>query len=209
MPEITKEILFEVKYHPDAEYTGLYNDIGPSVIVNAARLDLGTDSIYTAAHELSHAQRDALSELNTSDTNVEFPPDGGPVWLEEGNAVFLACHAISESGLWSYENVRNYYLNRIKTSPSASGSLEEIEAFSDFHSNGLSSYSYSMLAVELLASFTGQSSLMDYYESLKAGTTWQDVFQSTFGMSVNEFYERFEEHEARGFPSLETPKFVD
>ena len=62
------------------------------------------------------------------------------------------------------------------------------------------------MAGELLASLAGESSLIKYYTNLTIGTTWQKEFQRTFGMTVDEFYELFEEHRAAGFPEVELPK---
>ena len=38
---------------------------------------------------------------------------------------------------------------------------------------------------------------------------WRLAFEAAFGMTIDEFYELFEEHRAAGFPEMEIPKFVD
>ncbi len=68
-------------------------------------------------------------------------------------------------------------------------------------------YPYFLLAVELLASQVGEHGLLRYYLALKQpGTTWPEVFREAFGMTVEEFYQLFEEHRAAGFPELNVPK---
>ena len=61
------------------------------------------------------------------------------------------------------------------------------------------------MAAELLASRTGEPSLFHFYSMTQPGTTWQEAFQAVFGMTVEEFYELFEEHRAAGFPEVELP----
>ena len=66
---------------------------------------------------------------------------------------------------------------------------------------------YSFLAAELLegASQASEGALGAYFASLRLGTTWQEAFQTAFGMTVAEFYQRFEEHRAAGFPNPDAP----
>ena len=205
MPEIEKTITFHVDYGPHLQYTGIY--YFDSVFLNSARFDSANFRILAASHELNHAQMDALSDLSMNTDDYDEVPGTGPEWLTEGVAEFLSYQALSEGDVMSYDAIRGNIL--LKGSYlSASGSLAEMGTSEDFEPFGLSGYRYSMLAVEFLASLAGQSSLIDYYESLEEGTTWQEGFKNTFGMNVNDFYERFEEHEANGFPRLETPKHV-
>ena len=35
---------------------------------------------------------------------------------------------------------------------------------------------------------------------------WREAFERAFGMTVEEFYELFEEHRAAGFPEVEVSK---
>ena len=206
MPEIAKTITFHVDYGPHLQYTGIY--YFDSVFLNSARFDSANFRILAAAHELNHAQMDALSDLSMNTDYYDEVPGTGPEWLTEGVAEFLSYQALSEGAVMSYDAIRgNVLLSRSYLS--ASGSLAEMGTRKDFEPFGLSGYRYSMLAVEFLASLAGQSSLIDYYESLEEGTTWQDGFKNTFGMSVNDFYDRFEEHKENGFPRLETPKYSD
>ena len=64
--------------------------------------------------------------------------------------------------------------------------LKELATWDGFEKYGSDRYRYSMLAVELLASYKGQRSLLDYYASLKAGTTWKNQFEEVFGITVDD-----------------------
>ena len=151
--------------------------------------------IQIMAHELSHAHHNILSGLS----------DIGPAWLNEGIAEFVAFRITPKDERSSYEMSRELIpqLNFSNTGP-----LEKIETRSAFNQSYLN-YSYSLLAVELLASLSGESSLMQYYPSLRPGTTWQAEFKNIFDLSIGQFYDLFEQHEAAGFPKPEIPKFVE
>ena len=77
-------------------------------------------------------------------------------------------------------------------------------------------YQCGYAAAELLASRVGVRKLADYYMLLEPWMTpsgvresnfpdpgWRLAFQSAFGMTVDEFYELFEEHREADFPELE------
>ena len=72
---------------------------------------------------------------------------------------------------------------------------------------GLKGYSYDLplLGAELLASYAGEDALLRLYMLQRPGTTWQEAFQSAFGMTVGEFYQLFEEHVAADFPDPNRP----
>ena len=92
MPEIKKNIPFNVYYEPHADYVGAYYRAPNgevAIALNATSLFPGTDSIYASAHELSHAQRDALSGLDLIGVYGDVP-EAGPIWLDEGTSEFLA-----------------------------------------------------------------------------------------------------------------------
>ena len=163
--------------------------------------------LKTVAHEVSHAQSSNLSNLQLyASSSSSGVPDAGPVWLAEGSAEFLAWRALSAGGVVSYDDQRSLFVWDLNDmDPEALGKFETVRGFKSSWIN----YHYSMFAAELLASHAGESSLIEYYDSLRSGAAWQTVFRNTFGLSIGEFYDRFEKHEAAGFPKLEIPKFVE
>ena len=161
--------------------------------------------IHVTAHEFNHAQCNNLGALGLDNAYAQ-NPDVEPRWLNEGVAEFLTWQALSEGGIVSYDDQRKYFFPYVLDA----GPLKELETRTGFRSDPSHyQYEYSTLAVEFLASHAGQSSLLGFYASLTLGVAWEDQFRETFGMSVSDFYDRFSEHEANGFPELETPKFVD
>ena len=152
------------------------------------------------AHELFHTYQHTLSSLP-----VGGPPDrvptSGPRWLSEGSAEFLAFQALSEGGIFPYDTARQrIFMDSVK---SVDRPLKDMETWAGFSATGGRSYRFTPLAIELLAAHAGRSALIDYYTLLRPGSTWQEAFQTAFGMTVDQFYQRFEAHRSAGFPELE------
>ena len=163
--------------------------------------------IGTSAGELCASQNYALSRLPLSSAHGQVP-EAGPRWLDAGICSFLEAQAFAAGGLLSYDTERNSidpwgYVQHAKY---VDKSLKELEIWTGFVESRGGPYDYSQMAVELLASYAGQNSLIHYYTLTQPGTTWQEAFQAVFGMTVEEFYELFEEHRAAGFPEVELPK---
>ena len=161
--------------------------------------------LRVVAGELHNAQISRLSELRTDSARDEVP-ESGPRWLNAGATGVLGPLARSEAGVKPYDEHREWLVSRARNMDVPLGTME---TYAGFVEAGQYEYEYSALAGELLASHAGASALMRYYANLERGTTWQVVFHETFGMTVDEFYELFEEHRAAGFPELDVPKFVD
>ena len=53
-----------------------------------------------------------------------------------------------------------------------------------------------LLAVDWLVERAGEPALFEYHRSLPSATSWHSAFESAFGLSVESFYERFEEYRA-------------
>ena len=153
------------------------------------------------AHEMFHIYQYDMSGLTLSSSEGAVPP-AGPRWLGEGTAEFLAWQAMEASELGAYAANRTKYVLRSK---SVDTGLIEAEIQIGFSSLRGHAYPYAFLAVELLAAQAGLSSLIDYYSSLHAGTSWQAEFQNHFGMTVEDFYEIFEGHRGACFPRYDLP----
>jgi hypothetical protein len=60
-------------------------------------------------------------------------------------------------------------------------------------------YSLSFVATEFLLSRSGLTSVVTFYRMIGGGATWAAAFKAAFGMSVDTFYEEFEDYRRRGF----------
>ena len=125
----------------------------------------------------------------------------GPQWLRAGSREYLTWQALRAAGPASCDPTRGHYACFSKA---ADTPLSDAETQSGYESMR-SAHQHSFLAVELLAEQAGQESIMGYFASLWTEVTWQEAFQTNFGMTVAEFYQLFEERRAAGFPHPRCP----
>ena len=109
---------------------------------------------------------------------------------------------MDRAGILSFNDLRPGLVTKGERVDAHLSSMEHQDGFS---AAGGSKYTYSLLAAELLASYAGEASLLGYCHAAQPGATWQEAFERTFGIAVEEFYDRFEEHRAAGFPEVEIP----
>ena len=159
---------------------------------------------YAIAHELVHVYQNLLSqEAKCSDV---------PTWLNEGSADFLSVRAIMEGLKEHSDSIERYETNHQTydqfRANRATALLKDSDLSLEFfeHNLGLGSYDYGILAAEYLASIAGESSILGFYGSLQPDKPWQESFQEAFGLESGEFYNRFEEHQNKGFPKLDIQK---
>ena len=147
------------------------------------------------AHELIHGFQHRLMGTRSS---------WGPTWLTEGTAEFLAYRALAEGNILPYSSARETFLESAEIVTQPLRDMEESSGFQGAGGGGRA-YRFIPLAMELLASHSGESSFLTYLTLRGPETAWQETFRTAFGMSVQEFYELFEAHRAAGFPELELP----
>ena len=79
-------------------------------------------------------------------------------------------------------------------------SLETVGAFFALSGDNLS-YALGRLAVGLLADdYGGLQALTQFYRAIEPGTIWQEAFENTFGISIDDFYQKFEDYRSENFP---------
>ena len=162
------------------------------------------------AHELFHTYQHGFSELSVG-SGVSEVPEAGPRWLAEGIAEYYAYRAMDAGGILDYERERDSTdpWGFVEHGKYVDKSLNNLETWTDITEARGSTYSLFLLAAELLASYAGERALIDYYVLLQPGTTWQQAFESAFGMTVEEFYVLFEAHRSAGFPEVDISESVD
>ena len=225
LPKVGKDITFHL-YHDNDALVAAYAKAAEWTIENSRRLwrpdgavgnggkgwafantahtwirESRVNFVSLIAGEFNNAQKAHWSELRLDSSSDEVP-ESGPRWLSSGATGFLVRQVMSEAGLKPYHAER---LNLVSRAQRVDVPLSAMETWTGFTAARLYPYEYSHLAGELLAHHAGRSALMRYYTLLKRGTAWQDAFQATFGMTVEEFYELFEEHRAAGFPVVDIP----
>ena len=173
-----------------------------AIFINASVLRESSphDQTYIAAHELNHGRRNYLTRSHRTHRSGH-TRYSEPAWFDEGIATYLGWHAVSADGVSSYEARRR--LAKEALDSVELDTLKDLETRDGFDLHGDNGFHYSMLAVELLAAYVGQSSLIGFYTSLGLEVTWAERFEVVFGISAEEFYATFKAHQEAGFP---TPK---
>ena len=156
---------------------------------------------HGGAHSLAHSYQLLLPTLRETATGHSEVYAIGPAWLSEGGAEFQTIRAFAKGGLYKYNWRRDLYR---EAASAVDAPLPELETY-----GGLlpipHGYELSTMAVELLAAHAGEEAVITYWTLLRPGTTWEEAFSTSFGMTVEEFYPIFEAHRAAGFPELDLP----
>ena len=126
----------------------------------------------------------------------------GPQWLREGSRKYLTYQALRARLVpESCDPTRSSYA---RISESEDTPLSEAETSEDFWALENSS-AHGFLAVELLAEQADPEAVIAYFAALQPGANWQETFHAAFGITIEEFYQLFEERRAAGFPRPRCP----
>ena len=134
----------------------------------------GVNSLILS-HEYFHVLQGELSENS---------PIATPRWLVEGSAVY---ESMLYSGVWE-----RYRPAAVVLSANNDGALRDLEQFD--LADAPHAYGLGALASEWLAEQTGGNPQVKYWQLLAGSATWEEAFESAFGIAVDESYEAFEEH---------------
>ncbi len=156
---------------------------------------------HLAAHELVHIYQHSLAAHRGYDLDHSKVRVHGPVWLIEGGAEFQTHRALTKGAVYFYDERRR---RSSETASAVDTPLSEIETYKTVLATQ-GSYQLGEMAVELLAASAGEEAVMAYWTLLNPETSWQEAFETTFGMTISEFYVLFEQHRAAGFPKVDLP----
>lgn len=146
--------------------------------------------LETVAHEYFHTVQRNSSNLLEGE---------GAYWLIEGSADWAAYRAVSTYGFVDLDYVRRRTIDRTRGLLSPLSSMETLDGADQ--EDDLGKYTLGYLASEYLASLVGEEALLHrYWSGLRFSPGWRAGFQATFGMSLKEFYAKFEEYRRAQFP---------
>ena len=157
-----------------------------------------------SAHELVHVHQRSATSFKTFDEDHDKVRPTGPAWFTEGEATWKAARALSSAGHVSYSSERSTFKRRALV---VDTELSELATYSQLRPIA-GGYELGAMAVELLVSRSSVHALTTYRRALGPSTSWQEEFESAFGMTIDEFYTLFEEHRADGFPELDLPNIA-
>jgi hypothetical protein len=150
-----------------------------------------------AVHEYFHQIQFALSGRN---------PKGlpAPDWLIEGSADYEVFRIFVEGYQFhEFERARAINKDRIWGLHSQLSSLNTMD---HAHAEDTSAaWTLGLVATEFLAKNYGEQGILKKYWEARSTRTWQDAFSNTFGISTDEFYNKFEEYRRTNYPSYCSP----
>ena len=147
------------------------------------------------AHDYFHAIQDHLAGLAYYSV---------PRWLIEGTAEYAeAVHA----ALKSPERTVLDHLDAEERRIAAQlghypvPTLPEISAFTDFHAQP-TGYRIGFAAARWLVDYSSEESMIAFFRAIAGDAGWEDAFESTFAIAVDDFYEEFDAYLAELAPPL-------
>jgi|GEM_PF-1678852 len=148
--------------------------------------------VRVVAHEYFHIVQDDLKK-NPSASK-------GPVWLNEGSAVYFAVRIVNQFG--ATDAAAEDRATQIRRSRGVLARLSQIESSAAAQQEDTyAAYSLGLIAVEQLAKEYGEAKLLKtYWESLATEPNWQAAFRKAFGISIEEFYTKFETYRQANYP---------
>ncbi len=150
----------------------------------------------TYPHEYFHILQQSLSRHRRG---------RGPAWMIEGSASWAAAVYV---GVTSDELTLSEQLDRqlgndisalIGLTPPA---LEEIEEYDAFLSPGTPGYHLGFVAADWLVDHSSEEAVLGFFRTLSGDGTWEEAFESAFGIGSSDFYEEFEAYRAAVAPPL-------
>ena len=146
---------------------------------------IATYRCFPIAHEYFHSVQQALSGNNYLRS---------PTWIVEGSAFYTDFQQRYSKGQASY--LPGYHFTWATLGPELTLGTSSSLSYGDRAALGYSAF-------EWLADEVGEGAIIDYFALLKTSDTWEIAFQRAFGLSVDDFYARFEEHRREVAPPFE------
>lgn len=128
--------------------------------------------------------------------NTHWGPDDplptGPYWLTEGIAEYFALlHRSSRAFGVTMEQT---YRHVVQVANFSDAPLQSMESWSGMENAGTeSAYALGTIAAYQLAERSGIKALLEYSEAVGNTGDWRSGFEQVFGLSVEQFYEDFED----------------
>ena len=175
-----------------------------ALIVNAASSSWApasdTQRSKIIAHEIYHVVQNAwIGGDLIGRVGDDAVPRGGPRWLIEGSAEFIAYRAVAAAALVDFAAAR---AEQIRRSRDTSAPLRDLELLAGMNQAGQAAYPLSFIAVEFLIRERSPTALANFWRSIVSGKTWEQAFEAEFGRSIDAFYVEFESYRRNLPPAL-------
>jgi hypothetical protein len=141
-----------------------------------------SEHISTIVHEYTHYYQYLMTGLD----NVS-----SPAWFEEGIAEYLSLVVLSDLQIVDRADIESYRAGQLYLVPPDRG-LSELESFTSFNETGAMGYPLAYFGVSRLFEEVGLEAVSGYYSLLAAGTSFDEAFTLTFGLTPDEHYQQFD-----------------
>ena len=159
---------------------------------------INLDCFKDAPYGLDTAHILGVREEVSPSSSVPATPQGfdrrGPVWLIRGSETYVRHACRVARGHEELEFSRGSAASLAARTTQSLSTISTLARYNDYYS---ASQALSFLALEWLAEQAGDPALFEYYRRLPASSTWEEAFESAFGLTIDEFYEAFEVYRAR------------
>ncbi len=152
-------------------------------------LGLHNHRLRIILHEYAHVLEFDLVGSQLGCCPSDQVPLIGPQWLVEGSAEYLTFVFFGDQGV--IEGQKN-------DAKSVSAPLRELETLMGLDSEFFA-ISLAAVAVDFAVSLRELSALVDFWQAIGDGASWQTAFESSFGLTIDEFYQEFEAYRSRSF----------
>ena len=149
----------------------------------------------TYPHEYFHALQSTLREYR--DVFI-------PQWLIEGTASWAGELSV---GLTSNDRTLAEHLDERRDDAVSAmvvndTALVDIATYADFYAEGSFGYRKGFVATDWLVERSREEAVIGFFRQLAGERSWEEAFESSFGITASDFYEEFEAHVARVAPPL-------
>ena len=119
----------------------------------------------------------------------------GPDWLWRGLRSYVKYAYLDAAGFETLDETRRTFAS---LAVGTTRPLREIEAYAPaWRDEAYNDDRYDALAffaADRLVQRAGEPAIFEYFRSLSSSESWREAFEGTFGVTVDDFYEAFEEH---------------
>ena len=147
-------------------------------------------------HEYAHVLEFDLVGSQLGCCPIDQVPAIGPQWLVEGAAEYLSFNLfLGDQGVIDFRFTLRGQKDAAK---SVSAPLRDLETRTGLLSED-GAFILAIVAVDFAVLLKELRALVDFWQAIGDGASWQTAFESSFGLSIDDFYQEFEAFRNRGF----------
>lgn len=186
--------------HGEAGFGYIFQCTGhPDWDTDAFGFGLRNQRIKFILHEYIHVLQFDLAGPQPDCCQSDQVSTIGPAWLVEGTAEYLNFLFFGDQGVLDF---RRFMQGQQDFAKSISASLRELETQQGLRSEA-GRGALAVVAVDFAVSLAELRALVDFWQAIGGGASWQTAFNSSFGLSIDEFYQEFETFRSQGVRRFE------